>query len=218
MHHKNKRRRLFDVGRMKNIGQYIESGIIESYVLGLATVEEQQELESLAAQHQEVQVAVDEFSLLLEKEAMANAIQPDPLVKPMVMATYDFITRMEAGETPSNPPVLYEQSQISDFEEWLSRPDMILPASPENIYAKIIAFTPEVTTAIVWIKDMAPQEVHHDEFEKFLIVEGACCITIDGTGHQLTAGDFIAIPLYKKHHVSVTSYITCKVILQRVAA
>jgi mannose-6-phosphate isomerase-like protein (cupin superfamily) len=203
---------------MKNISEYIESGIIESYVLGLATADEQQELERLATSHNEVRVAIDEFSLLLEKEATANAVQPDPLIKPMVLATYDYIKRMEAGEMPSTPPLLNETSKISDFGEWLSRPDMTLPASPENIYAKIIAFAPEMTTAIVWIKDMAPQEVHHDELEKFLIVEGSCCITIEGTGHHLTAGDFIAIPLHKKHHVSVTSKVICKVILQRVAA
>jgi quercetin dioxygenase-like cupin family protein len=36
--------------------------------------------------------------------------------------------------------------------------------------------------------------------------------------NQLVPGDYFAIPLHKKHLVKVTSSITCKVILQRVAA
>jgi len=203
---------------MKNFGEYIQSGIIESYVLGLATPEEQSEVERLAELHSEVRVAIDDFSDTLEREAMANAVQPDVLVKPMVMATVDYITRVENGELPANPPALSQHSHISDYAEWLTRADMVLPATPENIYAKIIAYTPQLTTAIVWIKDMAPQEVHHDEYEKFLIVEGSCTITIAGENYDLVAGDFLAIPLHKTHKVTVTSDICCKVILQRAAA
>ncbi|MBC7688849.1 MAG: cupin domain-containing protein, partial [Aquabacterium sp.] len=88
----------------------------------------------------------------------------------------------------------------------------------ENIEAKIIGYTPQAITAIVWIKDFAPQEVHDDEFEKFLIVEGSCTITVGQEVTELFPGDFFAIPLYKKHVVKVTSAVACKIILQRIAA
>jgi mannose-6-phosphate isomerase-like protein (cupin superfamily) len=65
---------------------------------------------------------------------------------------------------------------------------------------------------------MAPQELHHDEHEKFLIVEGSCTISVEDKSYDLVAGDFLQIPLHKKHHVTVTSSIPCKVILQRAAA
>ena len=65
---------------------------------------------------------------------------------------------------------------------------------------------------------MAPEEIHTNEFERFLIVEGSCDIQIGETVHQLQAGDFLSIPLFENHFVTVTSSIPCKVILQRVAA
>jgi len=204
---------------MKDIGGYIESGIIEAYVLGMATSEEMVEVETYAATFPEVEEAINEFSESLELQARANAIAPNPIIKPLLMATLDYMSRMEQGETPSFPPDLSESSTPQDFDEWLNREDMVLPSYSTDLYAKIIAYTPQVTTAIVWITEMAPQEVHHNEYEKFLIVEGTCAITIsDEDEHHLKPGDFLAIPLYKNHTVKVTSNHPCKVILQRVAA
>ena len=93
--------------------------------------------------------------------------------------------------------------------------------SPKHIivgHAKIIGHTPEMITAIVWIKKMAPQEVHHNEIERFLIIEGSCDIFIEDEVYQLKAGDMLSIPLHKPHSLQVTSAIPCKVILQRIAA
>jgi hypothetical protein len=44
---------------------------------------------------------------------------------------------------------------------------MVLPPDFKDIFARIISATPEVTTAIVWLKDIAPTEVHHKELERF---------------------------------------------------
>jgi len=203
---------------MNNISEYIASGIIESYVLGLATPDEIKEVENMSANHPEIREAIVRFSETVEQQSMANAIAPDPIIKPMVMATVDFIGRMEKGETPSFPPVLNEQSTVADYAEWLERDDMMLTADFDNIYAKIIGFTPETTTVIVWIKEIAPQEVHNDEYEKFLIVEGTCNIIIEEKVYSLVPGDYLAIPLHKKHFVEVTSNVCCKAIMQRVAA
>lgn len=203
---------------MKQISDYLNSGMIESYVLGLTTPSEAKEVEKMAAAHDEVRVAINEFGTILEQEALSNSIAPDPIIKPMLMATINYMERMEKGEPPSFPPMLNEISQIKDYTEWLSRPDMIIPSENENVYARIISHTPKVTTAIVWIKDTAPAEVHTNELEKFLIVEGSCEIIIEEDIHQLFPGDFLAIPLFKSHLVKVTSDIRCIVILQRVAA
>jgi mannose-6-phosphate isomerase-like protein (cupin superfamily) len=203
---------------MKDSSNYIESGMIESYVLGLASPDEIKELEELALSHVEVRKSIDFFSKALEKQAMANAVTPDPIIKPMLMATIDFISRMEKGETPAFPPDLNESSKIADYEQWLNRPEFVVPPHFTDVHARIIAYTPQVTTAIVWIKELAPQEVHHDEYEKFLIVEGSCEILIGETVHQLVPGNFLSIPLHQNHLVKVTSAIPCKAILQRVAA
>lgn len=60
--------------------------------------------------------------------------------------------------------------------------------------------------------------MHINELEKFLILEGTCDITIEDEVYSLKAGDFLSIPLYKKHDVRITSLNPCKAILQRLAA
>lgn len=202
---------------MKNISEFIESGIIEAYVLGMATPIEVAEVEAMFV-HTEVRKAIDEFEAVIEMQALNNSVAPDPTIKPLVMAIIDYIERMEKGEPQSFPPMLQEGIKVENYTEWLDRSDMALPGNFKDIYAKIIAYTPQVTTAIVWIEGMAPAEVHKNELEKFLIVEGTCDIVIEEDVHSLVPGDYLSIPLHKDHMVKVTSRIPCKVILQRVAA
>jgi uncharacterized protein YaiE (UPF0345 family) len=201
---------------MNNLA-FISSGILELYITGIASVDEIREVEEMAAAHADVREALDALYLTLETVAIENAIAAPVLIKPFLMATMDFMGRMGGGETPSFPPELHADSKITDYAEWLNRPDMVIPSYFQDVYAKIIGYTPQAITAIVWIKEMAPEEVHDNEYEKFLIVEGSCDITIDGDVHHLVAGDYLAIPLYKKHHVQVTSDELCKVVLQRIA-
>ena len=203
---------------MSEVQAYIESGIIEMYVLGIASTEEMLEVEAMAAAHPEVSDAIDAFSASIEQSLLKNAVEPPATVRPFVMATIDYMDRLTKGEQPANPPILTEDSKITDYEEWLNKPQMVVAEDFNGIHARIIAATPAALTAIVWIKEMAPAEVHEDEYEKFLIVEGTCTITIAGHDHYLKAGDYLTIPLHCQHHVKVTSSIPCKIILQRVAA
>lgn len=64
-----------------NIQEYISSGIIESYVLGLASEEERREFEQICEQYPEVLAARTAFELALEKQAVENAITPPAELK-----------------------------------------------------------------------------------------------------------------------------------------
>ena len=59
-----------------NIKEYILSGIVESYVMGLASEQESKEFEQLCSQYPELVEARTSFELKLEKQAMENAIAP----------------------------------------------------------------------------------------------------------------------------------------------
>jgi len=201
-----------------NTKEYIESGVLELYVLGLSSAEQCAEIEALAAKHPEIYTEIAEISVALEKYAQLNEVAPHPLIKPLLMATIDYTERLKSGEPVSFPAVLNENSKIEDYQQWINREDMKAPVDFEEVFAKIIGYTPEATSAIVWIKNMAPEEVHDHEFEKFLILEGTCDITIGDKVHQLVPGDYLSIPLHVSHNVKVTSKNTCKVILQRIAA
>ena len=69
-----------------NIQEYILSGIVESYVLGLADQEERAEFERMCAAHVEVRKARDQFELILEEQLMSNALQPSKNIKSKIFA------------------------------------------------------------------------------------------------------------------------------------
>lgn len=197
--------------------EYIDSGILEQYVLGITGIEESKEVEIMAAANPAIQAEIEAIARSLEIFAKADAVEPNPIIKPFLLATIDYTERLKNGEPVSDPPILNENSRVEDYTTWLNRADMASPGT-DDVFAKIIGYTPAAITAIVWIKDYAPQEVHDNEYEKFLIIEGTCDIIVGDKVHQFVPGDYFAIPLHENHMVKVTSNIPCKVILQRVAA
>jgi anti-sigma-K factor RskA len=64
-----------------NIKEYISSGIVESYVLGLASNGEQLEFEQLCATNAELRQAREAFELSLEQHAIDNAVAPPAALK-----------------------------------------------------------------------------------------------------------------------------------------
>lgn len=95
-----------------DIQAYIHSGIIESYVLGLIDAEEATEVEKLRLQHPEVDKAIEDFSLMLEKEALENALPPPADVKSKIMAAI----RQDERETRITPvlPLKREDTVVSE--------------------------------------------------------------------------------------------------------
>jgi anti-sigma-K factor RskA len=73
-----------------DIKAYIESGVIESYVLGMADSQEASELEQLSRQYPEIRKAIDEFELNLEKQSLASAVMPPTQVKQNLLSSLDF--------------------------------------------------------------------------------------------------------------------------------
>jgi mannose-6-phosphate isomerase-like protein (cupin superfamily) len=204
---------------MSKYEEFIASGILELYVLGLTTAKEDAEVvDMLELYPQQLGQEIQEICIIQERLALAGAVEPDPIIKPFLLARIDYMDRMMAGEAAAEPTELSPLSKITDYNEWLVREDMFLPADAGDVHAKLIGVTPKIISAIVWIKVMAPQEVHDDEYERFLIVEGTCDIQVGESIHPLVAGDFFQIPLHESHTVTVTSIVPCKVILQRVAA
>lgn len=203
---------------MTSIQNYINSGILELYVLGLTSEEENVEIEKIVTLYSEVSTEIENICNAVESYAQNNAIEPDPTLKPFLMATINYNQRLQNGEKPLVPPQLNEYAKISDYSEWINKPYMQLPADFHNFHAEIISITPEVTTAVVWIKYEAPEESHDKELEKFLILEGSCDLKVEDEIIFLKEGDFISIPLHKKHTVTITSSIPCKAIVQRIAA
>ncbi|MBD1395756.1 cupin domain-containing protein [Pontibacter sp. JH31] len=202
---------------MNTVAEFIESGILELYVLGAASEADVLAVEKMAATHPEVKEEISEISRAMEHYAQSRAVKPRATVKTLLMATIDYLERMKKGELPESPPVLTPHSRRSDFDKWLLHQDAVHPADAEQIHARIIGYTPTATTAIVWVREQTEEEIHHDEHERFLIVEGTCLMRAGEKNYNLAAGDFFEVPLHAPHQLTVTSAIPCKAILQRLS-
>ena len=69
-----------------NLQEYIASGIIESYVMGLASESERAEFEQLCTQYPELVAARRDFEERLEEYTSEHAVAPPPAVKVKVLA------------------------------------------------------------------------------------------------------------------------------------
>lgn len=201
-----------------DIQEYIESGVLRMYVLGYVSDSEKTEIDELISIYPELKVEVEKCENELLTYTNSIKLDPHPTVGPLVNATFDFIKRLESGEEIGEVPILNENSIPSDFNQWITREDFVVNQEVENLHVKLICSNPEVTCAMVWIKTMAPEEIHSNEYERFLILEGTCTIRVGNEYNKLGPGDYFQIPLHIDHEVIVTSKELCKVILQRVAA
>jgi anti-sigma-K factor RskA len=69
-----------------NVREYINSGVVESYVLGLATEAERNEFEQMCAAYPEVVQARDAFERSLELQLLQDAAIPPVMVKQRVLS------------------------------------------------------------------------------------------------------------------------------------
>jgi anti-sigma-K factor RskA len=85
-----------------NIQEYISSGIVESYVLGLADEAERVEFEQMCTLHAEIRSARDAFELSMEQHAIASAIAPPVQMRETILQQ---LVAEAATETRSAPVV-----------------------------------------------------------------------------------------------------------------
>ena len=102
-----------------NIQEYISSGIIESYVLGLADPEERKEFERLAEQYPELRNARDAFGVSLENNMQFASITPPAHIKSKIFSEIDIQAHETApsfsGGGHDEPPVAGGFAERDDY-------------------------------------------------------------------------------------------------------
>jgi anti-sigma-K factor RskA len=68
-----------------NVREYIASGILENYVLGLTGESESREIEALARQYPEIQLEIDAIEKAMNEYALKHAINPPAALKEKVL-------------------------------------------------------------------------------------------------------------------------------------
>jgi anti-sigma-K factor RskA len=102
-----------------DIKEYIQSGIIEQYVLGLATTDEAAELEQLRIEYPELNEAISAFEQSMEMHIRANEIEPPSHLKSLIeKQLFDEENRsaaivIEPMQTPQN-----QQAALYNIGPW----------------------------------------------------------------------------------------------------
>jgi mannose-6-phosphate isomerase-like protein (cupin superfamily) len=197
---------------------YVESGVLVDYVLGALDEAEMQDVELMAYLHPTV---AEELGVLMEVDAALNQETEQAPPARAKQRFMDFMEQAEQAERDAiivRPPFLNTQSTATDYDYWVAAEGMEPPQEYENVHIVPIEGNPDGLTMVVWVKSYIAEEVHLDSVEKFLVLEGACTIDVEGENYYLKQGDFMSIPKFMRHTVHVTSEIPCKLIVQQVAA
>lgn len=71
---------------MEELKNYIESGVLELYVLGQLTATERNEVEAMAVTHPEVRAEITAIEIAMEAYAIENAIAPSQTIENKILA------------------------------------------------------------------------------------------------------------------------------------
>lgn len=99
---------------MKDIKAYIESGILELYVIGDLDEEQIREVEDLAVRHPEIREELNAIQLSMEKYAAQHAITPTPNIKVKLLESLKLNpSAAAAGESSKVVPLYPARSSSS---------------------------------------------------------------------------------------------------------
>ncbi len=86
-----------------DIQQYIASGIIESYVMGLCTTDEERELERLRLQYPELNKAVTACEMQMEEKLMQQVALPGDEVDKKIITLFEAMNKPVSGTVSIKP-------------------------------------------------------------------------------------------------------------------
>jgi mannose-6-phosphate isomerase-like protein (cupin superfamily) len=196
------------------VKQYLDSGIIEQYCFEALSLEQMLEVELVAALYPEIKKAILSCQDTMEKFAKSIEKHPPVDVKSKL---FDSIHNLDLEEIISkeNLPMLNKYSKSTS---WLTFAKSLLPSeTKEDIYLDVLRNDSEVYLSIIWTKTNIPNEVHENEKESFLILEGECECLVGDKRYILGPGDFFEVPMHTDHNVNLLSPKVLA-ILQHVAA
>lgn len=195
-----------------NVQEYLQSDQLEQYCLGLLSPEGAEEVEQLAREHPTIRAEIDRLTQALADYAVDASITPNPDLKSRVMMTLS-----QLGEAPTfDLNALPLINAYSDADQWQRTVmDIHPPANYRNLFGHALRQDAEVEQFLIWVRQSINPEDHHDERESFLILEGRCECSIGGELVQLSAGDYLAVPVDLEHTVRVISDTPVKAIIQR---
>lgn len=187
---------------MMNVKQYIESGILSDYCLGLLDEKEARQVEALCDQYPELMAELSQTREALFNYSAALSKEPAPHLKEEIWKLLENVNREEKMDYQELPVL----NKYSDKENWLKAVKPLLPSKLESdIFVKVIRNDEKLEQTLIWTKIDYPDEVHDDLQECFMVLEGECECYVGDKVFRLGPGGFLEIPLHVHHDVKIRS-------------
>ena len=113
-----------------NINEYISSGILESYVLDVATPEERKEVEKYASMYPEIKSELEEIEKAMNTYVTQHSVEPPSYLKEKILSKISGQTNASA---PVNEPKIrmlnQTTSSVSSYSYWSMAASFLLIVS-----------------------------------------------------------------------------------------
>lgn len=197
-----------------NLAVYIESGILELFVLDLLNEAERAEVLDMLVKFPVLNMEVQEIESTLHLYADAHAIEPSKSLKAKI-ETSIAVAALEQNMDMNHLSLI---STHSDYRNWLSLISKEFPTAFEaEEYKEVLRAEDGITQVLVVTLTDIDTETHDDVHESFLILRGQCKCTVGEEVFYLNPGGFTQIPLNENHKVEITSTEPVMAIAQYVA-
>lgn len=192
-----------------NIEEFIESGQLDAYVLGMLPDDEAAEVAALIKQYPQLQQEAAAIEAALQQ--YGAAVQEDDKAK--LFATID---TLEKDATALQQKQLPKIHKYSDATAWLQTVKHLIPELDYNtsLVKEVIHEDDQMCLYLVTTIVDVPHETHENEKESFLILQGSCTCYIGDQMISLTAGGYVDIPMFTDHNVIVHPGVPVVAILQ----
>jgi mannose-6-phosphate isomerase-like protein (cupin superfamily) len=190
---------------------YINSGILQEYNLGLLSAADRADVEAACNRYPEVKEAL---AALQQADDDATTIPAPPAyLQDTIWALLHNINKEQTADLQDLPVI----NKYADHLRWLRIVQPLLPPGiPQGTDMQVLRSTGGITQVLVCSATDVPDEVHTHERESFLVLEGECACHIGSNIVRLGPGGYIEIPMYTHHHVVALS-ARVVAILQRIA-
>lgn len=181
-----------------NIAEYIASGVVYDYCMGLLSPTEEQEVVRMAGLYPEVSEEISAVQAVLEGGATTSAKKPPGEMKDKIWGVLENMVKEQVA-SPDDLPVV---NKYSNADNWRRMVSHLIPLGvPEGMDVQMLRQSEGVTQMLVTSSIDVPDEVHENEIESFLVLEGECMCYIGDEQVKLSAGGYIEIPLHVHHNV-----------------
>jgi mannose-6-phosphate isomerase-like protein (cupin superfamily) len=187
---------------LMNIREYIESGVLEEYCLGLLNADEQAAVLQICALFPEVKMELTVIEQAIATMAANRAITPSDDLKQKILNSLDFSDEAIQFDLTHLPVA----NSHSNHKSWLKLLEHLIPSEPAGDFSsRLLRQNEGFDQMLVVTKCDVPAETHGDVIESFFILKGECQCSVGDNLLLLGPGDFLEIPLHQQHDVKLLS-------------